>query len=139
MKKLILAACPIEPGHALIAANHGHLAIMEGSHIFVRLDRQDRIGFRPVARRRPPDSREIEPVAIREREAIVLAAAPMAELGGWHKEAVIGKGAPFCLDDGKCAASRLAWLKAPRQLDHLDLAAVTPDDDASLANRCLGS
>lgn len=69
-KQLFFRTGQIEPGHPLLAVQHGHLSVVMGRNIRVRMGVQDRVGLWPVPRSWPPDAREIEPVSIGERECV---------------------------------------------------------------------
>jgi len=137
-KKHAFRSCHVEPFHALVPSQYGHLAIVVCHDIVVGRCCQDRIRLRPLTRCRPPDAREIEPVATRQCEAVVLALAAMAEFGGWHEATMRREGSPFGTNDRKGSTTGLAGLKAPRQLDHLNIAAVAPYDYSAFVERRFG-
>ena len=112
-KKVLLTGCPIEPRQSLVAQHDGHLAIVEWRHIWIRLGRENREGFRPVTRRWLPDSGEIEPVAVRERDTIVLPAASMPRLGRWYEATMGWKRAAFRSNEREGAARRFTRSQTP--------------------------
>ena len=63
-QQVFLGDQTVEPIQTLPAPEHRHLAILVRGHVRIRVDRKDRVGFRPVRLGRPPDSREVEPVAV---------------------------------------------------------------------------
>ena len=107
------------------------------SHVAQPLHRRD-IGsnaLRPVRLRGPPDTSEIEPIAVGEREAVGSAAAAQAKLRRWHETAVGRKGAALGADNGVGTVCVRSGAKTPGQLDHLNAASVTPYDGAALTQR----
>src|SRR3546814_20439795 len=101
---------------------------MTGRDIVIRCRRQDRVGLRPISRRRAPDAREIEPVAVRQREAVVLAPAAMAKFRGGDEAAMSREATPFSAENGERPAAGLAWLKSTRQRPQPPPLSVTPSD-----------
>lgn len=77
--------------------------------------------------------RRKRPVTVGEREAIGLAPAPVPERGNGDCETSWPSA-----HDGERPASNFAGLKAPRQLCHLNIAAVAPYDNAAFVERCVG-
>jgi hypothetical protein len=55
-----------------------------------------------------------------------------------NEATVTGKRPALSAHDGEGPASNFAGLKAPRQLCHLNIAAVAPYDDAAFVERCVG-
>jgi len=133
-KDFIFRHNSVEPGHALIACQHRHLPIVKRREIGIRLDCQNGVSLRPVPDRRPPDPPEIEPVAVREREA----KAPMAKLRGRHQTAVARKRPSFRSNDVHGTRIAVARAQAPRQFHHLHIAVMAPYDHAALIKRGVG-
>jgi hypothetical protein len=138
LEQVIFLIAIIKPPHSVPAAQHGHLTIMKRRDIRIRLCGQNRMGFRPVARYGPPYPREIEPVAIGERKAVVFAVAAKPKLGGRYEAAVTRKCPAFHANDSERPAAALAWPQTPRQFHHLNIAAGTPYDDATFFKRRVG-
>lgn len=124
----------VEPGHPLIAGENRHLPVVQRRDIDIRLDCQDGIGLRPVRGRRPPDPREIEPVAVGEREA----EAPMAKLGSGHQASVRRKRPSLRSNDVHGTRPAVARTQTPWQLHHLHIAVMAPYDNAAIVERGVG-
>ena len=89
--------------------------------------------------RRPPDPGKIEPVAVGEGVGIGSAAALVMDLRSGDQAAMARKAAALGAHQREGPASRFARPQAPRQLDHLDAAAVPAHDDAALSGRYVRS
>ncbi len=112
---------------------------MVGCDVDIRLDRQDGIGLRPAMGRLPPDTREIEPVTVLERETEVPRPTAMAKLGCRHQTAVVGWKRPsFRADDIGRAWAAIEPTQPPGQLHHLHMAVMPSYDDAALVERGVG-
>lgn len=130
-KDFVFGHKPVEPGQALISCQHGHLPVVKRREIGIRFDCEDGVGLRPIRGRRPPDPREVEPVAIGGREA----EAPMAKFGSGHQAAMGRKGPSFRPNDVHGARSTVAGPQPPWQLNHLHIAVTAPYDHAALIKR----